>query len=282
MAALQPFFSVIIPTLNEEKYLPKLLTCLSLQIDKDFDVTVVDAKSQDKTVQVATKFKSQLKNIAVVTSPIRSPGPQRNLGAAKAAGKFLVFMDADVTLPSNYLSEIHHYLTTTNPKCQFLSTWQKPDSKRSSDKFIANIASIGMELAKDSSKPLVGGMVMIIKRTAFFKVHGFDEKVKLAEDYDLAQRLYNANIKLHILKNPKITVSFRRVRREGTFSIIKKQALALAKIAFEGPITELTYDYPMGGAVPCHRRKSHSKLKASFKQFLNYLSSDIKLWHLGQ
>ena len=37
--------SIIIPTLNEEKYIGKLLDCLSRQSFKDFEVIVVDGKS---------------------------------------------------------------------------------------------------------------------------------------------------------------------------------------------------------------------------------------------
>ena len=56
MDQLGPFFSVIIPCLNEEKYLPKLLKDLQGQIDRNFEVIVVDGKSEDRTVEVAKKF----------------------------------------------------------------------------------------------------------------------------------------------------------------------------------------------------------------------------------
>ena len=46
----EPFFSIIIPTLNEEKYLPLLLSDLEHQLFTDFEVIVVDGKSADKTV----------------------------------------------------------------------------------------------------------------------------------------------------------------------------------------------------------------------------------------
>lgn len=55
-----PRFSVIIPTLNEEKFLPNLLTSLSEQTEESFEVIVVDGKSKDKTVAVAESFKKKL------------------------------------------------------------------------------------------------------------------------------------------------------------------------------------------------------------------------------
>lgn len=41
--------SIIIPTLNEEKYIGKLLDCLANQTYKGFEVIVVDGKSGDKS-----------------------------------------------------------------------------------------------------------------------------------------------------------------------------------------------------------------------------------------
>ena len=43
---MKPFFSVIIPTLNEENYLPKLLNDLKVQKEKNFEVVLVDGGSR--------------------------------------------------------------------------------------------------------------------------------------------------------------------------------------------------------------------------------------------
>ena len=56
----QPFFSVVIPTLNEEKYLPRLLENLSKQTFSEFEVTVVDGSSEDETVKEAKKWQKKL------------------------------------------------------------------------------------------------------------------------------------------------------------------------------------------------------------------------------
>ena len=58
---ISTFFSVIIPTLNEEHFLPKLLADLSLQTFKRFEVIVIDANSSDKTVSLAREYAKYLK-----------------------------------------------------------------------------------------------------------------------------------------------------------------------------------------------------------------------------
>jgi len=269
MTEIKPFFSIVIPTLNEEKFLPKLLRCLTMQVDKNFEVIVVDAQSRDKTISVANSFQDSFP-LTVIVSAKHNISADRNTGADHAAGDFLVFLDADVTIPTNFLSEIHHHLTETRPQCQFLSTWMRPDSRRNSDRFIATFANISMDIAKDTPQPLVAGWTIVLKKSVFLKVKGFSEKVKLAEDHDLARRLYELNIHLQILKSPKVTVSFRRFRREGTFNLVKKYALATAKTFFEGPITEEIFAYPMGGKVP---RKPRSKIQTRLKKYLRFLTT---------
>ena len=48
-----PYFTIVIPTLNEEELLPLLLDDLSHQTYKNFEIYVVDGKSSDRTVEVA-------------------------------------------------------------------------------------------------------------------------------------------------------------------------------------------------------------------------------------
>jgi len=46
---MKPFFSIVIPSLNEEINLPILLESIKNQTDKDLEVIVVDSQSTDNT-----------------------------------------------------------------------------------------------------------------------------------------------------------------------------------------------------------------------------------------
>ncbi|KKT87511.1 MAG: Cell wall biogenesis glycosyltransferase, partial [Candidatus Collierbacteria bacterium GW2011_GWD2_45_10] len=91
----KPFFSVIIPALNEEKYLPLLLADLAKQTTRDFEVIIIDGNSKDKTVAKAKLFKNKLPLLTILSSPVRNVSVQRNQGATKATGRYLLFNDAD-------------------------------------------------------------------------------------------------------------------------------------------------------------------------------------------
>ena len=87
--------SIVIPTLNEENYLPRLLNCLKKQKFKDYEIIVADADSKDKTREIAKSF-----GCRVVKGGLPSAG--KNAGARISKGNLILFLDADVLLPDNF------------------------------------------------------------------------------------------------------------------------------------------------------------------------------------
>ena len=92
--------SIVIPTLNEEKYLSFLLGSIKKQNFQDFEVIVADANSEDKTIEVAKK-----ENCKIVLSGGRLPAKEKNKGALSAKGDVILFLDADIVLPDNFLRD---------------------------------------------------------------------------------------------------------------------------------------------------------------------------------
>ncbi|MDO8611034.1 MAG: glycosyltransferase, partial [bacterium] len=90
---MKAFFSIVIPTLNEELFLPDLLNDLQKQKSKNFEIFVIDSKSVDKTKSIIQNWKGM--TIRFYDNEKRNVSSQRNLGAQKSTGKYLVFLDAD-------------------------------------------------------------------------------------------------------------------------------------------------------------------------------------------
>ena len=110
-------FSVIVPACNEEEYLPLTLGHVMEAADHlrassgiAAEIIVVDNDSTDATASVARDWRAK-----VVHEPVRSIGGARNAGAKHATGEILVFIDADVTVPSTLFSEIHRVMG--DPHC---------------------------------------------------------------------------------------------------------------------------------------------------------------------
>lgn len=90
--------SIIIPTKNEEKYLPLLLRSIKKQEFGNYEIIVADAGSKDKTVELAQK-----QGVIVVKGGLPAKG--KNEGAKVAKGDILLFLDADVILEPGFLKK---------------------------------------------------------------------------------------------------------------------------------------------------------------------------------
>ena len=99
-------FSVIIPTLNAQKTLPRCLEAISAALP-GAEVIIVDAHSNDSTVDIATK-----KGAKVLLSE-RGRGGQLNLGAHHSTGEILLFLHSDTILPKDAATILQLYFTET-------------------------------------------------------------------------------------------------------------------------------------------------------------------------
>ena len=94
----KPEWSIVIPALNEERYLPRLLESIRRQDFDDHEVILVDSDSDDNTVDIAKSY-----GCRVLSGKRGNPGINRNIGAKHARGEHIIFFDADVVLPEGFL-----------------------------------------------------------------------------------------------------------------------------------------------------------------------------------
>lgn len=216
-------FSICIPTLNEEKYVAGILGCLEKQTFKDFEVIVVDGKSEDKTKEEVLKFSNKFP-LTFLTSPKRGVSFQRNYAAKNSKYDYVVFFDADVHIEPDFIEKIKGNLEKNS--IDILTSWNKPMSDNPVDEFLYLFMNIFMlELIKKKSPGAVG-VFICVKKSSFEKIGGFRETVSLGEDYDLAKRLHESGFTYALLRNPKVNVSVRRFDKEGRFNMIKKNLRA--------------------------------------------------------
>jgi glycosyltransferase involved in cell wall biosynthesis len=230
-----PMISIIIPTLNEEEFLPILLKCIKEQTFQDFEVIVADAGSKDKTREIAESF-----NAKVVDGGL--PGPGRNRGAAVATGDFYFFFDADVILKPDFLEKA---LSEMNERFLDLATCEfLPDSDLRLDKVMFRAANLTVKV-NQYLNPRAAGFCIFITKRLFQRIGGFDEAVKLAEDHDLVTRaaLFRP---LRMLESITLSVSIRRLRKEGRFSLIGKYIQVETHLLLKGKVTDDIIEYEFG------------------------------------
>lgn len=237
-------FSVIVPTLNEEDYLPKLLLDFSKQIQKNFEVIVVDGNSEDNTEKEALKFGKYFP-LTFCKVKKRNVSFQRNYGAEKAGGGFLVFLDADSRIETTFSSNLKRHVVGEKDLL-FLPTLM-PDDHSRKNKILFKLINYIIELSQSLNKPFSSGGAIFISRKLFFKISGFNAKLYLCEDHDLIQKARKQGVKAEVLKDVKVVFSLRRLKKEGQIPVLYKYTLASVYALINGEITNRIFNYEMGG-----------------------------------
>jgi len=172
--------SVIIPTLEEEKYLPALLKDLSSQNTRPGEIIIVDAGSKDGTLSVAKSMGAK-----VITSKKKSAAHQRNLGAKSAKGDLLVFIDADIRIRDpKTMEEVAARQGSFHAATARVSVITEEKLLRDT-LFCAHPHLI----ARISPRFCGRGAFMAVDRKAFEAVGGFDEKRIVTEDVEFFRRI---------------------------------------------------------------------------------------------
>ena len=237
--------SIIIPCLNEEAYLPRLLESIVAQTyTGKLQVIVVDGESDDKTVSAAKNFHDHLPDLAVLSTQ-RDIGTQRNAGAQHARYEHILFLDADVILPPNVL---HDLLSKVDPQEQIIAcTLHTAEHMSFGDYCAVSVAYFLLFLARLARMPAISGDFMLTTRTNHQKIHGFAEGAIMGEDSDYALRSVRAGAHYRYFFRPVMITSDRRVRQVGKWRLILLWARAYLHVLKHGPIFPgQGFEYPFG------------------------------------
>ncbi len=225
--------SIIIPTLNEEKYLPILLGSIKNQDFLDYEIIVADAGSKDKTIDIAKKY-----GCKIVEGGLLPFG--RNRGADVAKGEVLLFLDADIFLPAHFLRNSFEDFERRNLGIAGFPIF--PLSDKIIDKFWYRFFNLYSWILHKISPHCVAAIMA--RKEVHEKIGGFDEKIVFVEDYSYTREAAKV-ARFGLIKQP-FFVSVRRFDKDGRFTICLKYALAELHILFIGPIKSDIFNYKFG------------------------------------
>lgn len=201
--------SVLIPCLNEEKYISTILTDLSRQTRVADEIIVVDGYSSDTTQTIVSGFKG-------VQLFVHGPGValQRNVAASHATGELLIFLDADTHITENFIESViadfkQHTLDMAIPRyIPFQSKW-------SYELFFLFFNALFFLFQK--ILPSGAGCGVFIRRSVFEKYGGFNGSLTY-DDIELIRRI-GRRARFQIVPIT-VYVSDRRLRKYGLFHMI--------------------------------------------------------------
>lgn len=235
--------SIIVPTLNEEKYLPKLLDSIIAQnFSGSLEVIIADGSSTDKTLQKANAFRDKIPLTIVKTE--RGIGRQRNKGAEKARYKYLLFLDADVVLPSNLLNKIASSVT---PQQYFVaSAILMPRGGDFLDMIVFGFAYFVIAVVS-LFRPVTSGAFLLTSMENYKKIGGFGEEIILGEDVDFGDRSMKQGATFYLLYYCLVPTSSRRSQRMGKIPMIITYVRMYIYYLRKGPILKRDmFEYPYG------------------------------------
>jgi glycosyltransferase involved in cell wall biosynthesis len=176
--------SVIIPALNEEEMIGKCLESLAescYPLDR-FEVILVDNGSTDHTLEIARSFSTRLR-LTILQRPGVNISALRNLGAAAAKGEVLAFLDADCSVPANWIENVASNLASDSAGVIGGNITIPEDS--------GWVARTWFQVAyapKDGEVAYVPSGNMLMKSSTFMQIGGFNETIKTSEDCELCSR----------------------------------------------------------------------------------------------
>ena len=188
--------SIVIPALNEENNLKKLLKQLrTVSYDyNSIEILITDGGSKDASKQVCMDF-----DVRFVSCHKAQRATQMNYGARKSNGEILYFLHADSVLPQNFDQKIQSSLENDAVAGCF---------KMKFDQMNPILLFYSWFTRFDSNIFRGGDQSLFIKRRVFEELAGFNEEMDLMEDYDVIKRIKDKG-KFEIIDGPIITSSIK-------------------------------------------------------------------------
>jgi len=167
--------SVVVPTFDSDEFLKECLRSIREQIYGNVEIIVVDHYSTDKTKEIAENSGARV----IESNAKRSEA--RNIGAGKAKGNFVFFVDSDMELNSTVIEKCVEKI------------------RNGCDAVIVPEVSVGEGFwakCKALEKNCYIGDASIeaarfFKRDVFESTGGYDSELEAGEDWDLDQRICN-------------------------------------------------------------------------------------------
>jgi len=230
--------SIIIPTLNEEKFLPLLLASIKKQPFSDYEIIVSDGGSTDNTKKIALD-----NNCRWVEDRVHHhPSWQRNNGAALARGDVIIFFDADTILQDGFLDNVvREFIDNKLFGAGFYIKFNPNKRTYNLYSFLYNFFCFIRQYFAPAS---IGAGIMA-RKNIHDLIKGFDTRIYVAEDYDYCYRISRVG-KFRMIKSTKLLYSSRRLQKEGSLVVGLKWGFMALYTLFNFRIKKKIIKYDFG------------------------------------
>jgi len=186
-----PFFSIVIPLYNKERFIGSTLESIIKQGFTDFEAIVVNDGSTDNSEKIVQNFNdSRIRYFLQDNAGVSSA---RNFGIEKASSNYVCFLDADDIWHSDFLEVMYQYILKFPRQKVFASAFEIETSKaifnpKYSVKKTADFEIVNYFEAS-TGESVIWTSAVVIEKSVFESTGMFDPKVRISEDTDLWIRI---------------------------------------------------------------------------------------------
>ena len=108
-----PEISVIVPVYKVEEYLPQCVDSILVQTFTNFELLLVDDGSPDRCGEICEEYAGKDTRIRVFHQQNSGVSAARNIGLQHAKGTYIVFVDSDDWVSTDYLLHLYKSLPDT-------------------------------------------------------------------------------------------------------------------------------------------------------------------------
>ena len=222
---MKPSISIIIPVYNDSSGLKDTLDCLVTQVfPKDqYEIIVVDNGSTDNTSEIGNKYAGQFDGTIrfILENKVQGSYAARNKGIEAARGELLIFLDANITLDSDYIEKVNNRFSNLN--VDYLGCNVKMIIKRRSISSTYNFIhgfNIENSIRNENYTPTSN---LVIRREVINELGYFDSRLEGGGDFEFGERVHSARFKLDYAEDiilyhptrPKYKLLIEKAKRIG-------------------------------------------------------------------
>ncbi len=219
---MPPKVSVIICTYNRARFISKAIDSVLKQTYENFELIIVDDASSDNTEKKLREYTNNPKIIIHKNKNVLGISKSRNLGVSLSHGEYIAMLDSDDEWTDPMKLEKQILILNEDSEIGLVGSSMimvKDNGEKIKEEFTATTdAEIRKLMLFDNQ--IFQSSVMFRKK-AFEEAGGYDEKLEVAEDYDLWLRI-GKKYKFANLKESTINYTVH----EGSVSKRKKMLMA--------------------------------------------------------
>ncbi|WP_067148852.1 glycosyltransferase family 2 protein [Pseudotamlana agarivorans] len=183
---MTPYFSVVIPLYNKEKYIEATLLSVFNQTFKNFEIIIINDGSQDNSIAIV----QTLNDPRIKLYSIENQGVSfaRNLGIKNASSNYIALLDADDQWYPNHLQTMHDLIVDFPNKGLYCSRYEfvfkNKIAKKSKLKDIPELyrGPITDFFSSNLFDPIIHTSAAVIPKHIFSEVNFFDTNLKSGQD----------------------------------------------------------------------------------------------------